>query len=211
MNNEEKDKGKRLPWLFRMAPPPVDALRADLDPADAVYRLFSNTRNPFLKRALAPPTGRLDRSPVELQALFRWLEEERRYRVAPPNADTPYRRRRLEHAAPPAPPSPRFQEPRALPGGSLRLPAMIADYFRSVLGRLRSDPDAFFDAIDEMTDLFRRNRVKVRVPEAFRDLEDWDHLLETLEEISHYPASETFDLFCGALLAYHELVEPEQP
>ena len=50
---------------------------------------------------------------------------------------------------------------------------------------------------------------RVRVPEAFRAMEDWDQLMDTLDEISRYPAPETFDLFCGALLAYHELVEPE--
>ena len=117
---------------------------------------------------------------------------------------------RSPSATPPSPPpEPKFQEPGALPGGSLRLPAMIGEYFRSTMERLHRNPDAFFDVIDEMTELLRRNRVKVRVPDAFRAIEDWDHLMETLEEIARYPAPETFDLFCGALLAYHELVEPE--
>ena len=209
MNDEEKDKGKELPWVFRMAPPAAEAQRAGLDPSGAVYRLFTNTRNPYLKRVLARPAEKLERSPADVQSLFRWLEDERRYRVGPPNAEVPYQRRKLKHAAPPPSLSPKFQEPRALPGGSLRLPAMIGEYFRTTLERLRADPDAFYHVIDEMGALFLRNRVRVRVPEAFRAMEDWDHLMDTLDEISRYPAPETFDLFCGALLAYHELVEPE--
>lgn len=208
MNDEEKDKGKELPWMFRMAPPPVDQLRPGLDPASAGYRLFVNTRNPFLKRALAPPAAALERSPQDVQALFRWLEDERHYRVAPPNSQLPYRRRGIDATKPSPPPVPKFQEPGVLPGGPLRLPAMIGDYFRSVLERLKADSDAFYDVIDEMVPLLHRNKVKIRVPGAFRALEDWDHLMETLEEIAHYPAPETFDLFCAALLAYHELVEP---
>jgi len=208
MNDEEKDKGKELPWVFRMAPPPVDQLRAGLDPASAVYRLFANTRNPFLKRALAPAAAALERTPQDVQALFRWLEDERRYRVAPPNSTAPYRRRGVDATKPSPPPAPKFQEPSVLPGGPLRLPAMIGEYFRSVLERIKANPDTFFDIIEEMVPLLHRNKVKIRVPDAFRALEDWDHLMETLEEIARYPAPETFDLFCGALLAYHELVEP---
>jgi hypothetical protein len=86
---------------------------------------------------------------------------------------------------------------------------MIADYFRHTLDRLRADPDDLFDVVDEMALLFRRNGIRIRIPEPFRELEDWDHLLETLEEIARFPAPETFDLFCGALLAYEALVEGE--
>jgi hypothetical protein len=211
MTEEDKDKGRNLPWIFRKGTAAVDGRGVDWDPSSALYRLFDNTRNPYLKRALAPPAPRAAPGEGELQKLFRLLEEERIYRVAPPNAQGPYRRRKLDHGIPPAAHgTAKFQDPSALPGDPARLPALIGAFFRSVLDRIREDPSRFFDVIDEMTELFQRNGIRVRVAEAFRAFEDWDDLLDTLEEIARYPAPETFDLFCGALLAYHELVEPER-
>jgi hypothetical protein len=34
--------------------------------------------------------------------------------------------------------------------------------------------------------------------------------METLTEIGRYPAPETFDLFCSALFAYHDLAFPPE-
>ena len=210
MTAEDKDKGRELPWVFRKGAPAVASQGADWDPANALYRLFGNTRNPFLQRALAPAPPKLERTAAELQRLFRLLREEQLYRVSPPNTGGPYRRRGLDHVQPAAPVSPKFQDPAALPGDPVRLPAMIEEFFRSVLKRLHENPDLFFDVIDELTELFRRNGIRVRVAEAFRALEDWDDLLDTLKEVARFPAPETFDLFCSALLAYHELVQPER-
>ena len=97
----------------------------------------------------------------------------------------------------------------ALPGDPARLPGLIDRFFQSVLERLRNNPDSFFGVIDELTELFHEHRVKVRISEAFRNLEDWNDLLDALDELSRYPAPETFDLFCSALFAYDELVEPD--
>jgi hypothetical protein len=210
MTAEDKDKGTDLPWVFRKGAPVAAGQGVDWDPASALYRLFGNTRNPYLQRALAPAPPKLERTASELQRLFRLMQEDQRYRVAPPNTEEPYRRRRLDHAMPAAPVSPKFQDPAALPGDPVRLPSMIDGFFQSVLKRLHENPDLFFDVIDELTELFRRGGIRVRVAEAFRALEDWDDLLETLEEIARFPAPETFDLFCSALLAYHELVQPER-
>jgi len=210
MTAEDKEKGRELPWVFRKAVPIAAGQAADWDPSGTLYRLFANTRNPFLQRLLAPAPPKLERGAGELARLFRILDSEQRYRIAPPNVEDAHRRRHLEHPAPSAHVPARLQEPAALPGDVERLPVLIEGFFRSVLGRLRENPDRFFDVIGELTEVFRRAGMRVRVAEAFRALEDWADLLDTLEEIARFPSPETFDLFCSALFAYHDLVEPER-
>ena len=73
---------------------------------------------------------------------------------------------------------------------------------------MQADPNDFFTVIDELTRLFRNNNIRIKIYEAYRELQDWDDLMDTLTEIAHYPSLETFDLFCSALLAYHDLVNP---
>lgn len=208
MGEKDKDRNRALPWVFT-ATPAAETAQAGVDPATALYRLHANTRNPFLRRALAPSVRPGPGSATDVQRLFRLLVEQRRYAAGPENVGDPFRRRELEHVRTGPPERPRFQQPAALPGNPVRLPALIAGFFRAVLERLRARPDGFFDVVDDVRELLEDNGVRVRIPEAFMEFEDWEHLMETLEEISRYPAPETFDLFCGALLAYDALVDGE--
>lgn len=210
MNDKVKDKEPELPWVFRDEAPGAKAFRAKYDPIPAVYRLFQNTRNPYLKRALAPPAAKLEHSPSDVQRLFRLLVGQRSYQVGPENTGDPLQRRSLEHPPPPPAAAPKFQDAGALPGDPARLPGLIDRFFQSVLERLRKNPESFFTVVDELTQLFDEHQVKVRISDAFRNLEDWNDLLDALDELSRYPAAETFDLFCSALFAYDELVEPEE-
>lgn len=205
---EDNDKANRLPWIYRVPAAGAAPSSAGLDPHSAVYRLFRNTRNPYLRRALAPAAAP-ERTARERQRLFRLLERHEGYRVSPRNTDWPHRRRSLEHRQPPAaPPRPHYPTTGELPGDPTRLPILVHQFFASVLGRLEEDPQSFFAVVEELTRLFRHNGLRVRVYEAYHALESWDDLMTTLEEIARYPAQETFDLFCGALFAYAELVEP---
>lgn len=79
------------------------------------------------------------------------------------------------------------------------------------LSRLRADPQSFGTVVQELTALFQEHGITLRIYEAYHALEDWDDLMETLEEIARYPSVETFDLFCSALLAYHDLVYGPDP
>ncbi len=201
-----QDHAQGLLWMFRRSPSVQGT--AEADPANAIYRLFKNTRNPFVQRAIAPRPEKADRSERELADLSRMLSAERLYHVGPANQAVPFQRRQLKHPEPPPSRDPRYLEPAHMVGHAARLPFQIDDFFQAVLARLRADPNEFFTVIDELTELFRTNNIRIKVYEAYHELQDWNDLLDTLAEIAHYPSLETFDLFCSALLAYHDLVHP---
>jgi hypothetical protein len=201
-----QDHTQGLLWMFRRSA--TGQGTAEVDPANAIYRLFKNTRNPFVQRAIAPQPEKAIRSEGELADLTRMLAAQKVYQVGPGNQTTPFRRRQLKHPEPPPSPEPRYLEPSKLVGNQGRLPFLIDEFFQGVLTRLEADPNAFFTVIDELTALLRTNNVRIKIYEAYRELQDWDDLLDTLAEIAHYPSLETFDLFCSALLAYHDLVNP---
>ena len=184
---------------------------AEVDPATAIYRLFANTSNPFLRRAIAPKPERAGRSDGEVADLARMLSSQRLYHVGPSNQGTPFRRRQLTHPKPPPAREPRYLEPERLSGHPARLPMLVDDFFQDVLGRLRANPDSFFGVVNDLTALFRANNIRITIYEAYHAFQDWNDFMETLAEIAHYPSLETFDLFCSALLAYYDLVYPPQP
>ena len=209
MGENDKDKDQALPWVFTVTPPAGTA-QAGVDPATAVYRLFAYTRNPFLRRVLAPLTKQAGGGTADVQRLFRLLVDRRQYQSGPENVGEPLRRRQLEHIRSGPPEVPRFQEPRILPGDPRRLPALVSSFFQNVLDRLRQQPNSFFEVVDEVRELLAEYEIRIRITEAFREFEDWEHFMETLVEISRYPAPETFDLFCSALLAYNDLANDEE-
>lgn len=95
-----------------------------------------------------------------------------------------------------------------MPGDKYRTPWAVDDFFRSILERLRANPAEFAPAVEELMRLFKEHKVQPRLYQAYYTLESWDDLMATLEEIARYPAVETFDLFCGALLAYYDMAFP---
>jgi hypothetical protein len=192
--------------MFRRVPAVQGS--AETDPANAIYRLFKNTRNPFVQRAIAPRPEKADRTDRELTDLSRMLAAQQLYHVGPANQAAPFRRRQLKHPEPPPSREPRYLEPAHLAGHLGLLPFQIDDFFQGVLARLQADPNNFFAVVDELTRLFRGNNIRIKIYEAYRELQDWEDLMDTLTEIAHYPSLETFDLFCSALLAYHDLVNP---
>jgi hypothetical protein len=192
--------------MFRRSPSVQGS--AETDPANAIYRLFKNTRNPFVQRAIAPQPEKADRTERELTDLSRMLAAQQLYHVGPANQATPFRRRQLKHPEPPPSHEQRYLEPARLAGHLGRLPFQIDEFFQAVLARLQADPNDFFTVIDDLTRLFRNNNIRIKIYEAYRELQDWDDLMDTLAEIAHYPSLETFDLFCSALLAYYDLVNP---
>ena len=202
----EEDKDKELPWLYRLEPVSATAGEPGIDPGDAVYRLYKNTRNPFLRRALAPSPEKMEPTATELQSLFRLLVEQRRYRIGPSNDEEPFQRRSLVYPPPPPTAHPEFQELRKLPAHPDKLPLLVLQFFDSVLSRLREHPEEFFDTVDQVSALAKKYGVAFRHYESYHTFVDWDDLMRTLEEISRYPAQETFDLFCCALFSYRELV-----
>jgi hypothetical protein len=200
------DHGDGLLWMFRRSG--AGRGSAEADPDNAIYRLFKNTRNPFVQRAIAPGPVKAKRTSQELAGLAGMLESQRIYRVGPQGEAAPFRRRALKHPPPEPSREPRYLEPARLTGDLGRLPFLVDGFFQGVLARLREDPNSFFTVIQELTALLRANNVRIRLYEAYREFQDWDDLMDTLAEISRYPSLETFDLFCSALLVYHDLVHP---
>ena len=199
-----------LLWMFKQSRGPQPREVA-FDPSDAIYHLFRQTRNPYLERTLAPAPKKLERTPQDLQRLFRFFTDHARYAVGPDNDAVPYRRRGLEH--PPPPPKRAdgaYTVPERLPGDVRRLPWMVDLFFRAVLRRLRDRPASFREVVEELLVEFREEGIRVKIYEAYQTFRDWDDLMATLEEIARYPAPETFDLFCSALFAYYELAFPSQ-
>jgi hypothetical protein len=203
---DQDPSSRGLLWMFRHAPADGESGSASLDSAGSLYTLFKNTRNPFLKRAIAPGPQAKVRSGGELAQLVQFLGEGQPYLAAPANQADPYRRRQLRHAAPPAARNPQFQEPVRLQGEAQRLPPLVDDFFRFILDRLRADPQSFDSVVQDLAARLKNHGITLRIYSAYQALEDWDDLLETLHEIARFPSVETFDLFCSALFVYHDLV-----
>ncbi|MDH4121102.1 MAG: hypothetical protein OEV94_05295 [Deltaproteobacteria bacterium] len=226
---ENEQDNRNLPWLFVLEREFQQAYGADYDPYAAVYKLYRNTRNPHLRRALAPvpspgappPEAHQGESPQISPAepdrqlkLLRLLVGGNQYGVGPVNVAAPYRRRSLSHPLPPPSakgglPHTPWQRPEGLAANLRRLPALVNQFFASVLGRLRENPASFKQEVEDLARHLHQNGIRVKVYEAYGYLSSWDHLMATLEEIARYPAAETFDLFCGALFTYYELVYPK--
>lgn len=206
----DKERPRKELWMFRERAPVQASEGVDFDPVDAIYHLRRNTRNPYLQRAIAPAADRGGRSDAELAQLARTMIRNGAYRAGPANAQEPLSRRSLPHPTPPAAGRQGYQEPAKLPGDFAKLPWLIHDFFQNVLGRLRSRPADFDLVVNDLLELFRENKIKVVLYEAYYGFRDWEHLMETLEEISQYPGPETFDLFCSALFTYYELVYPPE-
>lgn len=193
--------------MFRHAQGPQPREVA-FDPNDAIYHLYRQTRNPYLERALAPSARKLERSPGDLQRLFRFFGRHGPYQVAPENARVPFGRRGLEHPSPPPSAAAHYVGPERLPGDLRRLPWMVHVFFRAVLQRLHEQPSEFKRVVEELLEQFQEDGIRIKVYEVYQTFEDWDDLMRTLEEIARYPAPDTFDLFCSALFAYYELAYP---
>lgn len=204
----DEDKHRDPLWMFERRAPGPRPQDVAYDEADALYTLYRNTRNPFVQRAIAPGERPQARSAEELQRLSGFLARHGGYRVGPSNAADPYQRRSLPHPSPPPQARPAWLGPERLQGSPQRLPWMVNLFFQAVLERLRADPQAFFAVVHELAEQFRADNVRIRVYDAYHTLRDWDDLMDTLEEIARYPSPETFDLFCSALFAYYDLVEP---
>jgi len=202
------DAGPDLLWMFRQVQMPAPR-EISLDPSDAIYHLYHQTRNPFLERALAPAARKLARSPADLQRLFRFFGRHGHYALPPGQSEPPFERRNLPHPAPPAPPGgARYVGPDKLPGDMRRLPWMVDLFFQAVLDRLHARPGEFKTVVEELLVQFREDGIRIKIYEAYQTFTDWNDLMRTLEEIARFPAPDTFDLFCSALFAYYELAYP---
>lgn len=196
-------------WMFRQIAGPQPR-EVEFDTFDAIYHLYRQTRNPYLERAIAPSTRKLERTPTDLQRLFRFCRRHERYALAPDNAEAAHSRRNLAHPPPPPAREPAYVGPERLPGNLHRLPWMVDVFFRAVLQRLRQHPGEFRQVVEELLQQFREDGIRIKLYEAYRTFADWDDLVATLEEIARYPAPETFDLFCSALFAYYDLAYPPE-
>ncbi len=207
----ETDKNHGLLWMFTHQPVGKASKEVAFDPDDAIYHLYRQTKNPYLERTLAPSTRKLERSPEDLQKLFRLLRDHHSYEVSHANERAPHQRRKLSHPAPPKQVRPEYLASGKLSGDVLRLPWMIEVFFNSVLARLEANPGSFKRVVEELMQQFREDQVRIKIYDAYRSFRDWNHLMRTLREITRYPAPETFDLFCSALFAYYDLAYPPRP
>ena len=180
----------------------------NFSPDDPIYQLYRQTRNPFLERAIAPPAKKLERSGKELKNLIRFFQDRKGYHVSPVNTASPHSRRYLQHPPPPDTHSPKYVQPETLKGDLVNLPWMIDIFFKAVIERLRSNPGEFKAAVEELMEQFQQDHIRIKIYEAYRSFQDWEDLMDTLDEITRYPSPETFDLFCSALFAYYELAFP---
>lgn len=204
------DEIKKMLWMFRHHAPEVEPGNIGVDPIDAIYLLQKNTRNPYLQRTIAPQMPQRGKSGAELEKLARMFTGRAGYELAPSNQEAPHLRRHLSHPSPPPTSRQEYQDPEKLTGDSYKLPWLIHDFFNSTLTRLRENPSQFDAVVEELVALFHENKIRIRLYEAYYNFQDWDQLMDTLDEVSQYPSAETFDLFCSALLTYYELVYPPE-
>jgi hypothetical protein len=207
----DQDVPRGLLWMFRRPASDADPGSATLDPSGSLYTLFKNSQNPFFRRAIVPDPEAKGRSSGELAKLVQFLGDRTGYQAGPVNRADPYRRRQLQHEPPPPTHNPQFQEPIRLSGEVQRLPPLVDTFFQSILTRLRENPQAFDDVVQELVALLQQHGITLRIYAAYQALQDWDDLMATLDEIAKFPSAETFDLFCSALLAYHDLVYGADP
>ena len=207
--SERKD-AKDLLWMFRHQPRSGQPGEVDFDPVDAIYILQKNTHNPYLKRAIAPEKGELDRTQAELSKLATVLTNETGYDIGPVNRNPPFAKREMKHPAPAPSTHPAYQNTEKLSGDNQKLPWLVNEFFTSILERLRKNPRNFDQVVLELLTLFHQKNVRIKIYDAYSVFEDWDDLMATLEEIRQYPSAETFDLFCSALFAYYDLVYPPE-
>lgn len=208
MGDRQKNHG--LLWMFRYDATGAKPREVAFDPSDPIYHLYKQTRNPYLVRAIAPGSRKLERTPEELHRLFRFFRKHNQYRMAPSNAESSYERRTLHH--PPAPPTiqPKYLTPQRLGGDFARLPWMVNVFFQAVLTRLKNDPGVFKALVEELMAKFQEDQIRIKIYDAYQTFNDWNDLMDTMEEISRYPSPETFDLFCSALFAYYDLAYPAE-
>lgn len=210
MSTEEKNHG--LLWMLTHSTSGAAPREVAFGPNDAIYHLYRQTRNPFLERAIAPATKKLERSAEDLHKLFRLIRAHHQYDLSPVNTRLPYHKRDLSHPPPPKTLRPQYLAPEKMSGDILRLPWMIEVFFNSVLSRLEENPGQFKAAVEELMQQFQQDGVRIKIYDAYRTFADWNDLMRTLREIAKYPAPETFDLFCSALITYYDLAfPPEKP
>ncbi|MDH5751079.1 MAG: hypothetical protein OEZ59_01505 [Deltaproteobacteria bacterium] len=206
--DDKKPAGDPL-WIFMHNATAKAPKEVAFDRADAIYHLYRKTNNPFLKRAIAPPAKKLDRSQEDLSNLFRFLKGHPHYQVAPVNTEEPFTRRKLSHPPPPPVLKPEYIRPENLTGNSQRLPWMIMMFFDNILTRLEEKPGSFARVVEDLLEQFSADGLKIKFYEAYHTFGSWKDLMTTLREIARYPAPETFDLFCSALFTYHALAYPQ--
>ena len=195
-------------WMFRIDAKSPSPREVSLEPRDEIYKLYRQTENPFLRRAISPGAKKLKRTPEDLQRLLEFFQMGKFYHIRPAHVGDPMRRRSLEHPAPIASPGAGYVGPRDLQANPKSLPWMVHLFFEAVTERLRYNPASFKQVVDELLAQFQADGIRIKLYEAYRTFRGWDDLLHTLEEIQRYPAPETFDLFCSALFSYYRLLYP---
>ena len=70
----DPQKTQGLLWMFRYDATGAKPREVAFDPSDPIYHLYEQTRNPYLVRAIAPGSRKLERTPEELHRLFRFLQ-----------------------------------------------------------------------------------------------------------------------------------------
>ena len=159
------------------------------------YQPYHNVRDPYLDRRLPSASQEQRALPVG----------ENGSPYARQGVKHPFWRRSVAGSSPPSHPhATHFLDPTQLQGDAEHLSLRIHQFFGGVLDELRRDAGSFPRVVSELLALLSAHHIKVRRIEAYSRLRSWDALLATLEELARYPSMETFSLFCGAILAYHE-------
>ncbi len=169
------------------------------------YGVYRNRKNPFLGRTIAPPHAESELNAEKASQLFRKLEAEGAYGLGVVSTDSPHRKRKVASTAlgqPPRKPG-KFPASSQLPGNPQRLSTRVQGFFQHTLRRLRESPEALPLIVNELVPLLQEQRIRVRIPEIFRQFYGFDPFLETLERIAEDAEVENFELFCAAIFGFY--------
>ena len=195
------------PTKANSLPPAGHRAKLLLSPSGETYLSLSQAENPYARRTVAssPPSKLAQPARTAI-----WRHAQSAYAPQVQPASRPGKK---ENSPPPKTKSHLLAAlplPERLEGNALLLPLWVERFFALVLQELRRDPWCFDALVEELMALLAREALQTPLHRSHLSLQSWEDLLSTLQEVSRYPAAETFTLFCSALLAYYALVHPEK-
>ena len=204
--NEESKKTKKIPLLLNQNPQKRGVSPLPYQYGADTYEIYSNVKNPFLSRILASEAEPLNLEPKKAQALFQRLYDK--YQISFPTNFSPYSRRKVavdEKIGDPK--KAEFVEPQTLKENEQKLYNFIKIFFDSVLERLKDDPYSLPWVVNELIALFMEQQIKIKIYDAYRQFQNWDAFMNSLEQISQDYELENFELFCSALFGFYSQLQ----
>lgn len=171
------------------------------------FERYSNSKNPFLERALQGEKTTTPLNPSKVQSLFQHLREKNQYQLAFPTERVAHYRRKITGHQVKNHQIPKFLQQKELKENTPKLEASIQTFFQHILARLRYNPHELSTIVNELVPLFLEFQIRIKVFDAFRTFYSVEQFLDTLAKISEGNDLENFDFFCSALFGFYSQLQ----